>query len=239
MKLTVSQLKKLIRESFEPFVPELQGKRDEKAELYGLFRDMYKEKHNVRPDHVHPDHVSVEDLRARIEDLHNTPEQDYDDWGSEEYEAAERAELDAMDALEAERKAERDALGFEGQDEEGLPKHLGMGHHLYEGLKAVVLEAIEECNKEEESVDECGDTGGMLHGEEEAALEEYLAEAKKSMRLGGGGRFEKGVKALKAKGKSEESAKAIMASAGRKKYGKAKMAQWAEAGKKRAAEKKK
>lgn len=57
------------------------------------------------------------------------------------------------------------------------------------------------------------------------------------MRLGGGGRFQKFVKKLMDQGKSEESAKAIAASAGRKKYGKAKMAQWAKAGRKRAAKK--
>lgn len=57
------------------------------------------------------------------------------------------------------------------------------------------------------------------------------------MRLGGGGRFQKFVKKLMDQGKSEESAKAIAASAGRKKYGKAKMAKWAKAGRKRAAKK--
>ena len=59
----------------------------------------------------------------------------------------------------------------------------------------------------------------------------------KSMRPGGGGRFAKLVDKLKASGKSEESAKAIAAAAGRKKYGAAKMKQMAKAGKKRAAKK--
>jgi hypothetical protein len=81
---------------------------------------------------------------------------------------------------------------------------------------------------------ECGYEEGLEEvGYEEEALEEYLAEAKKSMHLGGGGRFQKFAKKLKDQGKSEESAKAIAAAAGRKKYGKAKMAQWASAGKKR------
>ncbi len=55
----------------------------------------------------------------------------------------------------------------------------------------------------------------------------------KSMKLGGGGRFAAGVKKLESKGKSKESAKAIMAVAGAKKYGQKKMTAMAKAGKKR------
>jgi hypothetical protein len=58
--------------------------------------------------------------------------------------------------------------------------------------------------------------------------------AKKSMRPGGGGRFAALEEKLESKGKSEESAKAIAAAVGRKKYGPKKMAGWAKAGKKRA-----
>lgn len=61
--------------------------------------------------------------------------------------------------------------------------------------------------------------------------------AGKSMRLGGGGRFAKGVAAMEAKGMSEGAAKAIMAKAGRRKYGKKKMAAMAAAGRRRAADK--
>lgn len=53
-----------------------------------------------------------------------------------------------------------------------------------------------------------------------------------SMEPGGGGRFEKLVGKLKGQGKSEESAEAIAASAGRKKYGKTRFQQMAAAGKK-------
>lgn len=61
----------------------------------------------------------------------------------------------------------------------------------------------------------------------------------KSMRPGGGGQFAKMVDALKREGKSAASAKAIAASVGRKKYGKAKMAKWSAQGRKRAAKKRK
>lgn len=54
----------------------------------------------------------------------------------------------------------------------------------------------------------------------------------KSMKPGGGGRFAAMVGKLKSKGKSEDSAKAIAASIGRKKYGKSKFQAMAAAGKK-------
>jgi hypothetical protein len=59
----------------------------------------------------------------------------------------------------------------------------------------------------------------------------------KSMKLGGGGRFQKMESALERKGYSEESAKAITASAGRKSLGDAKMNKLAAAGRKRAEKK--
>lgn len=57
----------------------------------------------------------------------------------------------------------------------------------------------------------------------------------KSTAPGGGGRFAKFVSKLKGEGKSEASAKAIAASAGRKKYGAKKMASFAAKGRARAA----
>lgn len=55
----------------------------------------------------------------------------------------------------------------------------------------------------------------------------------KSMKPGGGGRFKALTNKLEKQGKSAESAKAIAASVGRKKYGDKKMAQMAAAGRKR------
>jgi len=60
--------------------------------------------------------------------------------------------------------------------------------------------------------------------------------AKKSMKLGGGGRFAK-VKAAAAKSGMRDPA-AVAAAVGRKKYGAKKMAKMAAAGRKRAAKKK-
>ena len=60
--------------------------------------------------------------------------------------------------------------------------------------------------------------------------------ANKSMKPGGGGRFQKLVSKLKGKVKNP---KAVAAAIGRKKYGKKKMAAWSSQGRKRAAGKKK
>jgi len=57
----------------------------------------------------------------------------------------------------------------------------------------------------------------------------------KSLRPGGGGKFERQKDALMRKGMSEDRASAITAAAGRKKYGAEKMAKWASAGRRRAA----
>jgi hypothetical protein len=67
---------------------------------------------------------------------------------------------------------------------------------------------------------------------------EYKKGGKKTMEPGGGGRFAKMVNKMKGEGKSEESAKAIAASIGRKKYGKSKFQEMASAGKKRTGGKK-
>lgn len=62
--------------------------------------------------------------------------------------------------------------------------------------------------------------------------------AKKSMKLGGGGRFAKLEKEIAKKGKVSNPA-AVAAAIGRKKYGKEKFQQMATAGKKRATKAKK
>ena len=61
----------------------------------------------------------------------------------------------------------------------------------------------------------------------------YKKGGKKTMEPGGGGRIAAMVGKLKSKGKSEESAEAIAASAGRKKYGKSRFQSMAAAGKKK------
>lgn len=65
-----------------------------------------------------------------------------------------------------------------------------------------------------------------------AARKKYQAVKKKS-KPGSGKRFAALTKSLEAQGKSPESAKAIAASIGRKKYGAKKMASWSAKGRKR------
>jgi hypothetical protein len=57
--------------------------------------------------------------------------------------------------------------------------------------------------------------------------------AKKSMALGGGGRFQKLTAEMRSEGKSEDAAKAIAASVGRKKHGAGAMAKMAAKGRKK------
>jgi hypothetical protein len=75
----------------------------------------------------------------------------------------------------------------------------------------------------------------LAHGGSEKELREGHNDKGKSMAPGGGGRFAKMVAGIEKSGKSEESAKAIAAAAGRKKYGAQKMAEFAAKGRKRAA----
>lgn len=56
---------------------------------------------------------------------------------------------------------------------------------------------------------------------------------KKNPKLGSGKRFAEGVKKIEKEGLSKESAGAIMANAGREKYGAKKMAKMSAAGKKK------
>jgi hypothetical protein len=58
--------------------------------------------------------------------------------------------------------------------------------------------------------------------------------ARKSMRPGGGGRFQKMVEGMTGKGMSEERARGIAAAAGRRKYGKKRFQKMAARGARRA-----
>jgi hypothetical protein len=68
-------------------------------------------------------------------------------------------------------------------------------------------------------------------GKKPKKMAEMKKSGGKSMEPGGGGRFAAMVSGLKKEGKSEDSAKAIAASIGRKKYGKSKFQKMAAAGK--------
>ena len=86
------------------------------------------------------------------------------------------------------------------------------------------LEERKEARKDKKSV---------VEGAGKGAASTMKKGGAKTMEPGGGGRFAKMVSGLKKEGKSEDSAKAIAASAGRKKYGKSRFQSMAAAGKKK------
>ena len=192
-----------------------------KRDLASQYSDVYKEKHGIRPRWMNWEEKSVEELKGMLEDLFSEPDMvdDYDPEQGELHDIedemfhAENDEIERKIKQADEEKAELERMQEPEKGEE-FPGHEGMGrrHPLEETLKLVVMEVLAEAKK----------------------AKKYKG---KSMRPGGGGRFAKLVDKLKSSGKSEESAKAIAAAAGREKYGAAKMKQMAKAGKKRAAKK--
>ena len=74
MRITIKQLKKLIRETVEDIDPmELEHQASnlpsEKEDLFQLYSDMYKEMYNIRPRWLRLDDTSEDELRAMINDL--------------------------------------------------------------------------------------------------------------------------------------------------------------------------
>jgi hypothetical protein len=69
MRITIKQLKKLIRETVEDIDPmELEHQASnlpsEKEDLFQLYSDMYKEMYNIRPRWLRSDDTSEDELRA-------------------------------------------------------------------------------------------------------------------------------------------------------------------------------
>lgn len=90
-----------------------------------------------------------------------------------------------------------------------------------------VLDKLEERKEAKEN------KKSVVEGAGKGAVSTMKKGGAKTMEPGGGGRFAAMVGKLKSKGKSEESAEAIAASIGRKKYGKGRFQAMAAAGKKR------
>ena len=189
--------------------------------MIGLYSDMYKELHNVRPSLVGLENMSDSKLREMLvnlqDDIENAPPiEDYEDYEAEADKEAEAFKQslnmqgeDDEELLEPEASAEEEEL-------ERLPKQMGMGRGA--GLDETYIDNMKEAIR------------AMVR---EVLLEKAKKYKGKSMRLGGGGRFAKFVDSLKKSGKSEEQARAIAYKAGAKKYGKEKMSKMASAGRKR------
>jgi hypothetical protein len=123
--------------------------------------------------------MSVEELERKLEDIHAEPDMMDDDYSDEKMDA-EYEEL-AKRNREAHEEASELKRMQEPEEGEEHPKHLGMGHHLYETIKLMVSEVLEE-----------------------AKAKKYKG---KSMRKGGGDRFAKLDDKLKASGKKRAAKK--------------------------------
>lgn len=151
MRITVKQLKKLIRETVEDIDPmdlerQAQGiaGMSKKQDLFQLYSDMHKEMYNIRPRWLRMDDVSEDELRDMVDHLDSRYEQEIDarrQEAKEEEEYYKEIEKKREEADEA--KAELAALGYEGEDLENLPKRSGMGR-VMESIKKAVREALKE-----------------------------------------------------------------------------------------------
>lgn len=157
MRITVKQLKKLIRETVEDIDPmdlerQAENLPSNKEDMFQLYSDMYKEMYNIRPRWLRMNDVSEDELRAMIEHL----EDKYADTIKQRNEEAKREE-EYFQEIQKEReeadkaKAELASLGYEGEDLENLPMRSGMGKRLAESIKKAVREAVEEAIEEKEN----------------------------------------------------------------------------------------
>lgn len=150
MRITVKQLKNLVREAVEDLDPmDLEreaknaSKMDKKEDLFQLYSDMYKEMYNVRPRWLKLEEVTEDELRALIEKL----EEDYPHEMEERKREAEQQErffheLEREHEKEEKAKEELEKFGYE--DLEDLPKKSGMRKQLEETIKNIVREAVKE-----------------------------------------------------------------------------------------------
>ena len=169
MKLSVKQLKQLVRESAEEM--GLSSSNQDHDQLSSIYSDVYKEKYGTRPRHVDFSKYSAEELQKMVDDLEQ--EMSTVDYSHDE-EMEDLIDQHGHDADEANREAmaaeKEDQLMRTPEEGEDLSSRSGMGRRLAESLKLVVREAIEECGYEE-SLYEYGNP-------EEQALEEFLSEGK-------------------------------------------------------------
>lgn len=159
MRITVKQLKNLVREAVEDMNPmdlEREAKNvsriNKKEDLFQLYSDMYKEMYNIRPRWLKLEDVTEDELRALIEKL----EEDYPHEMEERKREAEQQEKffhelerEHEKEEEAEEKAKEELEKFGYEDLEDLPKKSGMSKRLEETIKNIVREAVKEKKEEE------------------------------------------------------------------------------------------
>lgn len=213
MKLTVRQLKQLVRESVEEMDLSSSPSQDH-GQLSSIYSDLYKERHGIRPRHMDFSKFSEEELQKMVDDMeeetvhHARNDYSYEE-GMEDMIDQHGHEADEADR-EAMAKQKEDDLMRTPEEGEDFRRHSGMGRgrNLAESLKLVIREVIEEC-------------GCAL--EEEAVVEELMEK-----KMG----FKKLTKSLAAKG--AKNPKGLAYWIGKKKFGKAEMTKRAVEGKKKA-----
>jgi len=188
MRITVKQLKQLIRETVEDIDPmdlerQAENLPSKKEDLFQLYSDMYKEMYNIRPRWLRMDEVSEDELAAMIEHL----EQHYaEEIKARAQEAKEEEEF--FKELQKEReeadkaKAELAAMGYEGEDLENLPMKSGMGRRLAESIKKAVREAIkeeEELKGDQKKLDKAPPFGKLTGADFKALGKKSKRKAKK------------------------------------------------------------
>lgn len=124
MRITVKQLKNLVREAVEDMKPysDMYEEITDKEDLFQLYSDMYKEMHNIPPS-LDIEEVTEDQLRALIKKL----EQHYKE---EAEEAAQKAKERALKKIS----------GYENLED--LPQRSGMRKRLEETIKSIVREAV-------------------------------------------------------------------------------------------------
>lgn len=114
MQITVKQLRETIREVIrEEYDPESV------ESLYGIYSDVYKEKHGIRPRWMRPEDMDAEGWKLALDDLYSQPSDD-EEWEPPQDDLTD-AELASIPPLDPE----------ELDDEpEALPKRMGMGREV-------------------------------------------------------------------------------------------------------------
>lgn len=150
MRITVNQLKSLIRETVENIDPmELERQaRDvssisKKEDLFQLYSDMHQEMYNIRPRWLKLQEVSEDELQSLIEHLEEHYEQEIKS-RQREAQGQERFfnELEREREKEDKAKKELADLGYEDEELDKLPRKSGMGKRLRESIKKAVSEAL-------------------------------------------------------------------------------------------------
>lgn len=118
---------------------------DDKDHLYSEYSDVYKEKYNIRPRWIHPNDVSVEELKQMLNDLHNIPDYDLDD-NYHDYKGNEKY-YDDLNAKHV-TDAEIDDLANKGsEDGDEFHSFIGMGKN-HNGKNKIYKSLIKENFKE-------------------------------------------------------------------------------------------